>query len=252
MLRIKDLHVEIDGNQILKGLDLEINPGEIHAIMGPNGSGKSTLSRVIAGDPSYTVSQGSLAYEINGRYKNLLELEAFERAREGVFLAFQYPTEIPGLSNSEFLRSAFNALVTHQGGETLDPLDFASFLEEKMKLLELSKDFAERQLNLDFSGGEKKRNEILQMAVLNPRLAVLDETDSGLDIDSLRLVAKGIKTLHHPEQAVVLITHYQRLLEYIRPEFVHIFCDGSIKESGDYSLCLEVEKEGYSRFQERK
>lgn len=250
MLRIKNLHAEIDGTPILKGLDLEVNPGEIHAIMGPNGSGKSTLSRILAGDRNYNISQGSISYEINGRYQNLLALEPDMRAKEGLFLAFQYPVEIPGLANLEFLRAAFNSIVSHQGGEELDPLDFAHVVEEKLKLLNMNQDFSQRQVNVDFSGGEKKRNEILQMAVLSPRLSILDETDSGLDIDSLRLVAEGVKTLHNKDRGIILITHYQRLLEYIRPQHVHILCDGKIQKSGSYQLCQEIEEKGYSQFQE--
>ena len=249
MLQVKNLHAEIEGKKILNGLNLEVKAGEIHAIMGPNGSGKSTLSRILAGDPSYKITAGTISYEINGRYQNLLELEPDMRAKEGVFLAFQYPVEIPGLANNEFLRAAFNAIVTHQGGEELDPFDFEKIITQKIELLEMKKDFAKRQVNVDFSGGEKKRNEILQMAILAPRLGVLDETDSGLDIDSLRLVAKGVKTLHNKEQGIILITHYQRLLEYIRPQYVHILCHGKIVESGSYELCQKVEKEGYSRFQ---
>lgn len=245
LLEVSNLHASIDGKPVLKGLNLEIKPGELHAIMGPNGSGKSTLSKVIAGHPDYDVTDGEVRFDINFKFKNLLELEADERAREGFFLAFQYPVEVPGVSNPEFLRAAFNSVVTHQGGEEMDAMDFEDYLREKMKLLDIPENFLNRQVNVDFSGGEKKRNEILQMAVLAPRLAFLDETDSGLDVDSLRQVAAGINKLRKPDNSFVLITHYHRLLEYCRPDVVHVLFDGQIIASGDQSLALDIEKKGY-------
>lgn len=245
LLKIDDLHASLEGKEILKGLNLEIKPGEIHAIMGPNGSGKSTLSKIIAGHPDYKVTQGSINYEVNFKLRDLLSLEADARAREGIFLAFQYPVEVPGVSNAEFLRAAFNAIVSHQGGEEMDALDFDHYLKEKLRFLEMPLDFINRQVNLDFSGGEKKRNEILQMAILAPRLSILDETDSGLDVDSLRLVANGVNKLKTPENSIVLITHYQRLLEYIVPDVVHVLFEGKIVCSGDKNLALEIEKRGY-------
>lgn len=245
LLSIQGLHASLEGKAILKGLDLEVNPGEIHAIMGPNGSGKSTLSKILAGHPDYEVTAGKVSYEINFKPRDLLALEAHERAREGLFLAFQYPVEVAGVNNAEFLRAAFNAIVSHQGGEEMDAFDFEAILQEKIKLLNMPENFLRRQVNVDFSGGEKKRNEILQMAVLAPRLAFLDETDSGLDVDSLRIVAAGINKLKTAENSYVLITHYHRLLEYIVPDFVHILYDGKIVCSGDKSLALEIEKKGY-------
>lgn len=245
MLNIKDLHVSVDGNQILKGLSLEVKAGEVHAIMGPNGSGKSTLAKIIAGHPQYTVDEGALQYEVGGRMIDLTGLEPDVRAKEGIFLAFQYPVEIPGVPGSMFLRAAYNAVCRHQGVEELDPLDFDAFLQEKMKLLEIDEKFLDRAVNVDFSGGEKKRNETLQMAVLNPRLAVLDETDSGLDIDSMKIVAEGVNKLRSKRNAMIVITHYQRLLNYIQPDFVHVLHDGKIIRSGGKELALEVEDRGY-------
>lgn len=245
LLEIKDLHVSVDGKPVLKGINLSIKPGEVHAIMGPNGSGKSTLSKVIAGHPSYEVTGGSIKYEINFQMKDLLELEPDMRAKEGVFLAFQYPVEIPGVSNSAFLRSSFNSICKHQGVEEMNEETFAKFLREKMKIVSMDERFIDRAVNSGFSGGEKKRNEILQMAVLSPRLAVLDETDSGLDIDALRIVADGVNKLRSRENAVLLITHYQRLLDYIIPDFVHVLAGGKIIETGDKSLALKLEERGY-------
>ena len=248
MLNVKDLSVNIDNKAILKNLNIQVKSGEVHAIMGPNGSGKSTLSKVIAGYPDYEVSSGEIQYEVNFKYKNLFDLSPEERAREGLFLGYQYPIEVPGVSNFEFLRGAFNTIASHQGSEELDVFDFREFINSKLKLLDISDDILDRQLNVGFSGGEKKRNEILQMAVLSPRLAILDETDSGLDIDALRLISKSIRLLQNKDNSIVLITHYQRLLNYIVPDFVHILCDGKIVCSGDKSLALEVEKNGYEQF----
>lgn len=245
MFEIKNLHVKVNDVEILRGIDLTINTGEVHAIMGPNGSGKSTLAKVIAGHPDYEVTEGEILYEVNFKKINILDLDPEERAQEGVFLAFQYPVEIPGVSMSAFLRAAFNALCRHQGAEEMDPLDFDVFLRQKMKLLEMDEKFINRPVNVDFSGGEKKRNEILQMAVLNPRFAVLDETDSGLDIDSMRIVADGVNTLKNKNNAMLVITHYQRLLNYIIPDFVHILVDGKIVRSSGKELALEVEDKGY-------
>lgn len=245
MLEIKDLHAGIEGKTILKGLSLTINEGEVHAIMGPNGSGKSTLSKIIAGHPDYQVEKGDVAYEVNFKTRNLLDLSPDERAREGVFLAFQYPVEVPGVNNAEFLRAAFNGICRHQGVEEMDPLDFQDFLKERIKFLGMDEAFMERQLNVDFSGGEKKRNEVLQMAVLGPRLSILDEVDSGLDVDSLRLVAEGVNKLRNKNNAVVLITHYQRILNYIVPDHVHILHNGKIIKSGGKELALAIEERGY-------
>ncbi|MDQ3800067.1 MAG: Fe-S cluster assembly ATPase SufC [Acidobacteriota bacterium] len=241
LLEIRNLHAGIEGREILKGLNLQINKGEVHAIMGPNGSGKSTLAKVLAGHPGYEVLQGEIIYE----GKNLLELEPDERAREGVFLAFQYPVEVPGVSNSQFLRLAYNEKMKHLGLEELDPLEFNDYLKEKAKVVEMSSDFFKRSVNEGFSGGEKKRNEILQMAVLEPKLAVLDETDSGLDIDALRIVAGGVNKLRDAEKAIILVTHYQRLLNYITPDFVHVLANGKIVKQGGKELALELEEKGY-------
>ncbi len=245
MLEIKNLHVLIKGTPILKGLSLFVKAGEVHAIMGPNGSGKSTLSKVIAGHSDYEVTEGSIEYEVRHKNKNILEMSPEERAREGIFLAFQYPIEIPGVSNAIFLRAAFNAICKHQGVSELDPMDFDVFLKTKMKMLDMEESMIHRSVNVGFSGGEKKRNEILQMAILNPRLAFLDETDSGLDVDSMKLVTSGINKLKNKNNAFVLVTHYQRLLDYVVPDFVHILINGTIVKSGDKNLALEVEKNGY-------
>ena len=231
--------------QIIRGLDLTINAGEVHAIMGPNGSGKSTLSKILAGHPDYEVTDGTVDLEVNFRQKNLLEMLPEERARNGVFLAYQYPVEIPGVSNAEFLRAAFNEICKHQGADEMDPLEFDDFLKMKLKFLGMSEAFISRAVNVDFSGGEKKRNEILQMAVLSPRLAILDETDSGLDVDSLRIVSDGVNKLRTKNNAVVLITHYQRILNYIVPDRVHVLYKGQIIKSGDKSLALQIEEQGY-------
>jgi len=241
LLEIKDLHAGIEGREILKGLTMNVDKGEIHAIMGPNGSGKSTLAKVLAGHPSYEVLDGEVIY--NG--KNLLELEPDERAREGIFLAFQYPVEVPGVSNSQFLRLAYNEKMKHLGQEELDPLEFNDYLKEKAKVVEMDKSFFNRSVNVGFSGGEKKRNEILQMAVLDPTLAVLDETDSGLDIDALRIVAEGVNKLRSADNAIILVTHYQRLLNYIEPDFVHVLAGGKIVKEGGKELALELEEKGY-------
>jgi Fe-S cluster assembly ATP-binding protein len=241
LLEIKDLHAGIEGREILKGLNLTVNKGEVHAIMGPNGSGKSTLSKVLAGHPSYEVLSGEVFYE----GKNLLELEPDERARAGVFLAFQYPVEVPGVSNSQFLRLAYNEKMKHLGEEELDPLEFNDYLKEKAKIVEMDPSFFKRSVNEGFSGGEKKRNEILQMAVLDPKLAILDETDSGLDIDALRIVAEGVNKLRSAENGIILVTHYQRLLNYIEPDFVHVLAGGRIVKEGGKELALELEEKGY-------
>ena len=241
MLEIRNLSVSVGKAEILKGIHLKVKAGELHAIMGPNGSGKSTLAKVLAGDPSFDVTSGEVIYE--GR--NLLEMAPEERAREGVFLAFQYPTEIPGVSNAYFLRAALNAVRTHQGLPELDAVEFLDFLKEKLKFVHMETSFINRPVNEGFSGGEKKRNEILQMAVLEPKLAILDETDSGLDIDALKIVAAGVNALRRPERATLLVTHYQRLLNYIIPDFVHVLVDGRIVKSGGKDLAFTLEEKGY-------
>lgn len=241
LLEIKNLHVNVDGHEILKGIDLTINPGEVHSIMGPNGSGKSTLAQVLARRDAYHVTEGSVTF--NG--KDLLEMKPEEAACEGVFLAFQYPVEIPGISNAYFLRSALNAQRKFRGEEEMDAMDFLPFFREKLKLLEMDEKLMSRSLNEGFSGGEKKRNEVLQMSILQPRLAVLDETDSGLDIDALRIVANGVNSLRNSERSFLVVTHYQRLLNYIKPDFVHVLVDGRIVRSGGPELALELEDKGY-------
>src|SRR2546427_9429073 len=241
MLEIKNLHASVDGNEILKGINLKVNKGEVHAIMGPNGSGKSTLAKVLAGHPSYEVTNGEVIYD----GKSLLEMSPDERAREGVFMAFQYPIEVPGVSNSQFLRLAYNEKRKYLGEEELDPLEFKDLLKERAAIVEMDASFMTRSVNEGFSGGEKKRNEILQMAVLDPKLSVLDETDSGLDIDALRIVAEGVNKLHDPEKAVIVVTHYQRLLNYIVPDFVHVLSAGRIVKEGGKGVAVELEEKGY-------
>jgi Fe-S cluster assembly ATP-binding protein len=241
ILAIQNLHAGVEDKKILKGINLAIRPGEIHAIMGPNGSGKSTLASILAGRDAYDVTEGEVIY--NG--KDLLEMDPEERAREGVFLAFQYPVEIPGVNSTYFLRAALNEHRKHRGEPELDAMEFLTLVKEKVKLLHLPDDLLKRPVNVGFSGGEKKRNEIFQMAVLEPKLAVLDETDSGLDIDALRIVAEGVNTLKRPDNATLLITHYQRLLDHIVPDFVHVLWDGRIVKSGGKELAVELEEKGY-------
>ena len=241
MLEIHNLHVRVGGTPILRGIDLGVNAGEVHAIMGPNGSGKSTLARVLAGHPDYQVTEGEVLYES----RDLLAMEPEERAREGVFMAFQYPVEIPGVNNTYFLKAALNAIRKHRGQEELDAIEFMALVREKSALLEVDPSMATRSVNEGFSGGEKKRNEIFQMAVLEPKLAILDETDSGLDIDALKLVASGVNAMRSPERAIIVVTHYQRLLEYIIPDVVHVLTGGRIMKSGGPSLALELEEKGY-------
>jgi Fe-S cluster assembly ATP-binding protein len=245
MLNIQNLKVHVDGNEILKGLNLKVQPGEVHAIMGPNGSGKSTLAKVVSGHPDYEVTEGSAELETNLKKKNLFDMEPFERAREGVFLAMQYPIEVPGVSNFTLLHTAFNEVCKHQGVEEMNAQDFRKFIEKKCEIVGMNPAFLDRSVNEGFSGGEKKKNEILQLLVLNPRIAFLDETDSGLDIDALKIVSEGVNKYKNAQNAVVLITHYQRLLDYIKPDFVHVLYKGKIIKSGDRSLALKLEQEGY-------
>ncbi|MFP5515264.1 MAG: Fe-S cluster assembly ATPase SufC [Alphaproteobacteria bacterium] len=244
MIEIKNLHATVDGKEILKGVDLTIRPGEIHAIMGPNGAGKSTMSYVLAGRDGYEVTEGSVTYY----GKDLLAMEPEERAAEGVFLAFQYPVEIPGVGNTTFLKTAINAIRKHRGEKELDAMQFLKLIREKTKALGMSDEMLKRAVNVGFSGGEKKRNETLQMAVLEPKFAILDETDSGLDIDALKIVAEGVNALRSPERSMLVITHYQRLLDYIVPDYVHVLAAGRIVKSGGKELALELEKNGYRDF----
>jgi Fe-S cluster assembly ATP-binding protein len=241
MLNIKNLHANVDGKEILKGINLDVKSGEVHAIMGPNGSGKSTLANVLAGREQFTVTQGEVIYD----GKNLLELPTEERARQGVFLAFQYPVEIPGVSNIYLLKAAYNARRKAQGLSEVDAMDFLALVKKTMALVEMDQDFLYRSVNEGFSGGEKKRNEILQMAILEPKLAILDETDSGLDIDALKIVAAGVNALRSSERSIIMVTHYQRLLDYIVPDYVHVLSNGRIVKSGGKELALELEAKGY-------
>ena len=245
MLEIKNLHASAGDKPILRGISLTVNAGEVHAVMGPNGSGKSTLAQVLAGHPAYEVTAGEVYYE----GENLLEMDPEERAQKGVFLAFQYPVEIPGVSNAYFLRSAYNEIRKARGEDEVDPLDFLEIMEQKLQLVHMSDDMLQRSVNTGFSGGEKKRNEILQMAVLDPKLAILDETDSGLDIDALRVVAAGVNALRDEEHSVLAVTHYQRLLNYLIPDYVHVLVAGQIVRSGSKDLALELEAKGYAEFE---
>ncbi|MEP0821830.1 MAG: Fe-S cluster assembly ATPase SufC [Ignavibacterium sp.] len=247
MLEIKDLHAQVNGNEILDGVTLRVNAGEVHAIMGPNGSGKSTLAQVLAGRETYDVTKGEVLFD----GKNLLEMDPEERAREGLFMAFQYPVEIPGVSNTYFLKSALNAVRKHRGQDELDAIEFLQLVKERMKLVEMDESLLNRPVNEGFSGGEKKRNEIFHMAVLEPRLAILDETDSGLDIDALRIVADGVNKLKRKDNAIIVVTHYQRLLNYIVPDYVHVLVDGRIVKSGSKELALELEEKGYDWVKEK-
>ncbi|MTI86651.1 MAG: Fe-S cluster assembly ATPase SufC [Balneolaceae bacterium] len=243
MLEIKNLHAVVEGEdiEILKGVDLTINKGEIHAIMGPNGSGKSTLSKVVAGHPEYEVTKGEILFE----GEDITELDADERAHLGLFLAFQYPVEVPGITNKTLLRESYNTIARSNGKEELDPLEFEDYLKSKLEIIDMKDSFLERSINTGFSGGEKKKNEVFQMAVLNPKLAFMDETDSGLDIDALKIVADGINKIAGGENAIVLVTHYQRLLNYVKPDYVHVMIDGKFVKSGDRKLALELEDQGY-------
>ena len=242
MLEIRNLHASVDGHEILKGIDLTVKAGEVHSVMGPNGSGKSTLAQVLAGRETYEVTDGQVLYD--GR--DLLDMAPDERAREGLFMAFQYPVEIPGVNTAYFLRAALNAVRKHRGEDELDAADFLAIVHEKMKLLEMDEQLLNRAINEGFSGGEKKRGEVFQMAILQPRLAIMDETDSGLDIDAMRVVAKGVNAMRSDDRAIIVVTHYQRLLSYIVPDFVHVLMDGRIVRSGGKELALELEEKGYS------
>ena len=241
MLSIENLHAGVDDKAILKGLNLQINPGEVHAIMGPNGSGKSTLSHVLSGKPGYNITEGKVTY----MGQDLLDMDPELRAREGIFLAFQYPVEIPGVSNIYLLKAALNSIRKHNGLDEVDAMDFLTIVKDKIKLLQMDEKFLYRAVNEGFSGGEKKRNEILQAAILEPKLCILDETDSGLDIDALKIVAEGINSLRSPDRSFLMITHYQRLLDYVEPDFVHVLADGKIVKSGGPELALELESKGY-------
>ncbi len=241
LLEIENLHARVETKEILTGVSLTVNPGEVHAIMGPNGSGKSTLAGVLAGRETFKITQGSVTFE----GKDLLDMDPEERAREGIFLAFQYPVELPGVNNTYFLKAALNSILRHRGEAELDAAEFMRLVKEKLKVLDIDQSLLKRPVNEGFSGGEKKRNEIFQMAVLDPKLAILDETDSGLDIDALRAVANGVNKLRSPERAIIVVTHYQRLLEYIVPDFVHVLANGRIVKSGGRELALELEAKGY-------
>jgi Fe-S cluster assembly ATP-binding protein len=246
MLKITDLHASVAGTEILKGIDLEVKPGEIHAIMGPNGSGKSTLAAVLAGRDGYEVTQGEVEYQTH----DLLDMAPEERAREGIFLAFQYPIEIPGVNSTYFLRTSLNEIRKHHGEEEVDAFDFLELIKEKLELVKMDESFLKRSVNEGFSGGEKKRHEVLQMAVLEPTLSILDETDSGLDIDALKVVANGVNTLHNSDKAAIIVTHYQRLLSYIVPDYVHVLSQGRIVKSGGKELALQLEEQGYDWIKE--
>jgi Fe-S cluster assembly ATP-binding protein len=242
MLTIKNLHARVEGNEILRGIDLTVNAGEVHAIMGPNGSGKSTLAHILAGREGYEITAGEVIYE----GKDLLKMPPEERAREGIFLAFQYPVEIPGVNTTYFLKAALNAIRKHRGIPELDAMDFLALVKEKMKIVDMDQSLLNRPINEGFSGGEKKRNEVFQMALLDPKLAILDETDSGLDIDALKVVAGGVNALRSKDRSMIVITHYQRLLDYIVPDYVHVLSDGRIVKSGDKRLAFELEEKGYA------
>ncbi len=248
MLKIKNLHVSVNDKPVLKGLNLEVKAGEVHAIMGPNGAGKSTLSKVIAGHPAYEITEGTVEYDINFQMKNIAEMTTDERAREGIFLAFQYPIEVPGVTNFEFLKASYNAIAKQQGFPIMDDDKFLTYVRKKLEIVKLNESFLYRAVNTGFSGGEKKKNEIVQMAVLGPRLCFLDETDSGLDIDALRVVSDGINSLRNKNNAFVLVTHYQRLLDYVQPDVVHVLSDGKIVKTGGKELALELEKQGYESY----
>lgn len=248
MLTIKDLNVAINDQPILKGINLDVGAGEVHAIMGPNGSGKSTLSKVLAGHPAYEVQRGEILFQ----GKDLLPLEPAERAQAGIFMSFQYPVEIPGVTNINFLKASVNAIRKGQGKNPMDAIEFLSYIREKCQLLDMDESFLYRSINEGFSGGEKKRNEILQMAALDPKLAILDETDSGLDIDALRVISEGVNAMRNSERSIILVTHYQRLLNYIEPDYIHVLANGRIIKSGDKSLALELEDKGYSWLEEKE
>ena len=248
MLKIENLHARVEGAEILRGIDLEVEQGQVHAIMGPNGSGKSTLAHILAGRDDYEVTEGSITY----KGQNLLELEPEERAHEGLFLAFQYPVEIPGVNNVYLMKAALNAKRKHQGLDEVDTVDFLTDVKQKLKLMDMSESFLNRSVNEGFSGGEKKRNEVFQMMVLEPELAIMDETDSGLDIDALKVVAHGVNQMRSPERAIVLVTHYQRLLNYIEPDRVHVLANGRVVKSGDKELAIELEDKGYDWLREKE